>query len=176
MEFGGRQPVIAGEASFDVMNHRELMKIRPAGLTDAPRISALVRDLAARYIAHEFSAEATRRLLGSLEEPAIRGYLASGYRYHVAEENGELVGVVAMRDNRHLYHLFVAEPFQCKGLARALWQAARDASLEACNPGVFTVNSSRFAVGLYEKLGFVGHGEVVDESGVIHTPMKLELG
>ncbi|MGX2041361.1 GNAT family N-acetyltransferase [Methylocaldum sp. MU1018] len=63
-----------------------------------------------------------------------------------------------------------------KGLARALWQAARAASLEACNPGVFTVNSSRFAVGLYEKLGFVGHGEVVDESGVIHIPMKLELG
>jgi GNAT superfamily N-acetyltransferase len=152
------------------------VKIRAATLNDATAISALLLELTARYIAHEFSTEAANRLLGSMEEPAIRGYLASGYRYHVAEENGELVGVIGVRDNRHLYHLFVAEPFQGKGLARALWQAARAASLEACNPGVFTVNSSRFAVGLYEKLGFVGHGEVVDESGVIHIPMKLELG
>lgn len=150
------------------------MDTRLAALADVPRISALVRDLAARYIAHAFSEEAAGRLLGSMEEPAIRRYLASGYRYHVAEDNDELAGVVAVRDNSHLYHLFVAERFQGQGLARALWQVAKTASLEAGNPGVFTVNSSRFAVGLYEKFGFVGHGEVTDESGVIHIPMKLE--
>lgn len=152
------------------------MDIRLATLGDAPSISALVRDLTGKYIAHEFSWEAARRLFRSMEESAIRRYMAYGYRYHVAEENGELAGVVAMRDNRHLYHLFVAERFQGEGLARALWQTAKRASLEAGNPGMFSVNSSRFAVGLYEKLGFVGHGEVLDESGVIHVPMTLELG
>lgn len=152
------------------------MVIRLARLADASRISALVRGLAEQYIAHEFSEEAARRLLDSMDEPAIGAYLASGYRYHVAEAAGELAGVVAVRDNRHLYHLFVAERFQGKGLARALWQTAKAASIEAGNPGVFTVNSSRFAVGLYETFGFVGHGEVVDESGVVHIPMKLESG
>ena len=150
------------------------MEIRLATLADVPRISALVRDLTGKYVAHEFSRQAADRLLGSMEEPAIRGYLASGYRYHVAEDNGELAGVVAMRNERHLYHLFVAEHFQGMGLARALWQAARTASLEAGNPGLFTVNSSRFAVGMYEKFGFVRDGQVVDEWGVIYIPMKLE--
>jgi len=150
------------------------MEIRRAALADASGISALVRGLAGKYIAHELSTEAANRLLGSMEEPAIRGYLASGYRYHVAEDDGALAGVIAMRDNRHLYHLFVAEPFQGQGLARALWQVTKAASVEAGNPGVFTVNSSRFAVGLYEKFGFVGHDEVTDEAGVIHIPMKLD--
>ncbi len=115
------------------------MEIRHATLADVPHISALRRNLTGKHIAHEFSREA-----------AIRSYLASGYRYHVAEENGELTDVVAIWDNRHLYHLFVAERFQGNGLARALWQTAKAASLEAGNPGVFTVNFSRCAVGLYE--------------------------
>lgn len=151
------------------------MEIRLATLADAPRISALVRDLTVKYIAHEFSEEAAGRLLGSMEEPVIRGYLASGYRYHMAEENGELAGVVAVRDNRHLYHLFVSERFQGQGVGRRLWEVAKAASLDAGNPGVFTVHSSRYAVGLYEKFGFIRQSNPVDHSGVIGIPMKLEL-
>lgn len=157
-----------------MMDRRESMRIRTATPDDAFAISTLLLDLTARYIAHELSIDAANRLLGSMEEPAIGRYMASGYRYHVAEEDGQLAGVVAVRNDRHLYHLFVAERFQGKGLARALWQVAKAASLEAGNPGVFTVNSSRFAVDMYEKFGFVGHGEVADESWVIHIPMKLE--
>jgi predicted GNAT family N-acyltransferase len=39
---------------------------------------------------------------------------------------------------------------------------------------VFTVNSSRYAVGVYEKFGFVRQSEAIDISGVISIPMKLE--
>lgn len=149
------------------------MKIRTASLDDALAISLLIRELTATYIAHELPREAADRLLGSMEEPAIGRYLGAGYRYHVAVDNAGLAGVVGVRNNSHLFHLFVAERVQGQGLASALWQVAKAASLAAGNPGAFTVNSSRFAVGLYEKFGFVGHGEVVDESGVIHIPMKL---
>ena len=90
----------------------------------------------------------------------------------MAEENGCLAGVTATRDDKHLYHLFVAEPFQRRGLARALWDHAKQACLEAGNPGEFTVNSSRFAVGLYVKLGFVPLGPEVDRNGVISIPMR----
>jgi ribosomal protein S18 acetylase RimI-like enzyme len=150
------------------------MDIRAATPDDARRISALLRDLTGKYIAHEFSEEGAGRLLESMSEAAIKSYLESGYRYHVAEENGELAGVVAIRDNRHLYHLFVSERFQGRGVARRLWEVAKAASLSAGNPGVFTVNSSRYAVGLYEKFGFVRQSEAVDVSGVICIPMKLE--
>lgn len=150
------------------------MDIRAATPDDAQRIGTLVRELAVKYITHEFSEEGAGRLLESMSEAAIRSYLESGYRYHLAEENGELAGVIAIRDNCHLYHLFVSERFQGRGLARRLWEVARAVCLDAGNPGVFTVNSSRYAVGLYEKFGFVRQSEAVDISGVISIPMKLE--
>lgn len=159
---------------MSLSNYEETRTIRAAVPDDALAISTLLIELTARYIAHELSPEGAKRLLGSMEETAIRRYMASGYRYHVAEAHGELAGVISVRNNQHLYHLFVAEPFQGQGLARALWLTAKSASVEAGNPGVFTVNSSRFAVGMYKNFGFIGHGEMVDQSGVIHIPMQLE--
>jgi ribosomal protein S18 acetylase RimI-like enzyme len=151
------------------------MNIRLATVDDVPRISSLIRNLAKEFIAHEFSEEAASALLGSMDDPAIRGYIESGYRYHVAEEDGELAGVAAVRDNSHLYHLFVSERFQGQGLARRLWEIAKTASLSAGNPGVFTVNSSRYAVSMYENFGFVRQSEEVNCLGVICIPMKLDL-
>jgi GNAT superfamily N-acetyltransferase len=151
------------------------MKIRLATIDDAPLISALVHDLAKEFIAHELSEEAASLLLGSMDEYSIKRYIESGYRYHVAEENGELAGVVAVRDSNHLYHLFVSKRFQSQGLARRLWEVAKTASLRTGNPGLSTVNSSLCAVSMYEKFGFIRQSEAVNSSGVVCISMKLEL-
>jgi GNAT superfamily N-acetyltransferase len=149
------------------------MHVRRATIRDAARISELIRPLAERYIAHEFSPEGAANLLASMETEAICGYFESGYEYHVAEEEGELVGVVGVRDNSHLYHLFVADESRGRGVARRLWQVARDACRRAGSAGEFTVNSSRFAVGMYRKLGFVEIGPPETKDGVTAIPMKL---
>lgn len=149
------------------------MKIRRATIEDARAISDLIRPLAECYIAHEFSTEGAANLLASMEADAIEAYFASGYAYHVAEEDGVLVGVVGVRDNSHLYHLFVAGEFRGRGYARELWCAARDACRVSGNVGEFTVNSSRFAVGMYRKFGFVDTGPPETNSGVTSIPMKL---
>ena len=129
--------------------------------------------MADQYIAHEFSSEGAANLFASLEADAIEGYLASAYEYHVAEEDGVLAGVVGVRDNSHLYHLFVADEFRGRGFARELWGVARDTCREAGNIGEFTVNSSRFAVGMYRKFGFVETGPPETKEGVTSIPMKL---
>jgi GNAT superfamily N-acetyltransferase len=149
--------------------------IRAALPSDIPRISRLINDLATRYIAHEFTAEGAERLLSAMSERAIEGYFQAGYRYHVAQAEGSLAGVVATRDDRHLYHLFVANKYQGRGLATQLWLVARQACLAAGNGGEFTVNSSRFAVGFYEKLGFVRQADFQEHGGVVSMPMKLML-
>jgi len=149
------------------------MRIREATLKDIPAISELIRPLVEKYIAYEFSPEAARNLLLSMEPEAIREYFKSGYKYHVAEENGVLAGVVAVRDNVHLYHLFVADAFRSQGIARRLWQAAHDACRDAGNAGEYTVNSSRFAVEMYRKFGFVEAGPPITRDGVTAVPMKL---
>jgi Acetyltransferases len=152
------------------------MKIRLATTEDAPAIGQLVYSLSAKYIASQFSEEGARNLLGSMELPAVEGYWESGYRYHLAEDDGVLVGVVSTRDNMHLYHLFVAESHQRRGLAKELWRVAWEACIAAGNPGEVTVNSSSLALPFYRKLGFVEVGPQENRRGVISIPMRLSEG
>ena len=85
----------------------------------------------------------------------------------------ELVGVVALRDNSHLYHLFVAQAHQGKGLGRSLWQSVKQAAFRAGNAGRFTVNSSLNAIPAYERFGFIPSGPKVEKHGVAFVPMQL---
>ena len=149
------------------------MKIREPTIEDAVAISELIRPLAETYIACEFSPDGAANLLASLEPAAIEGYLAGDFKYHVAEENGAIIGVVGVRGNSHLYHLFVADEFRGRGFARQLWHAARDSCCEAGDVAEFTVNSSRFAVEMYRKFGFVEAGPPETTNGVTSIPMKL---
>jgi len=149
------------------------MKIRTGTIEDAAAISELVYSLSAKYIAVDFDDEGARNLLASMETTAIEGYLTSGFRYHIAEENGIILGVVGVQENKHLYHLFVTESRQKQGLATELWRVAREACIAAGNPGEFTVNSSRLVLPFYKKLGFVEAGPPENRGGVIATPMKL---
>lgn len=151
------------------------MKIRPAVIDDAPGISALVSALAREFIVPDFTEDVAKRLLEGMDTASIRTYIASGYRYHVAEEGEEIIGAVGVKENGHLFHLFVSKDFQGRGIARALWETAKGASLAAGNPGRFTVNASLAAVGVYEKLGFVRQSEPVSKSGVVYVPMEMAL-
>lgn len=148
-------------------------RIRLATTEDAAAMSELVHSLSAKYIAIDFDEMGARRLLASMEAPAIREYLRSGYRYHIAEEDGILLGVVGVRENKHLYHLFVTEARQRQGLATKLWRVARAACIAAGNAGEFTVNASRLAVSFYERLGFVQIGPPQNRDGGSAIPMKL---
>ncbi len=87
-----------------------------------------------------------------------------------------MAGVVALRNNRHLYHLFVAPEFQGRGLGRQLWSHAREFALGTGNPGEFTVNASRNAVVVYERFGFAPVGPEVQQHGVAFVPMRLTMG
>ena len=149
------------------------LEIRAATARDAENISNLVRQLSAKFIANDFTAEGRETLLNSMTPAAIEKYMQSGFRYHVAEVESQLVGVVGVKDNSHLYHLFVAENYQRQGIASALWRLAKQTCLDEGNLGVFTVNSSRYAQHVYERLGFVTQSDPQDKNGVIFIPMKL---
>jgi GNAT superfamily N-acetyltransferase len=148
------------------------MKIATALVADAEEISALIAGLSEPFFLSP-SREGAEPFLASIGAEAQRGYLASGnFSYRVARSGGRIVGVVALRDNAHLFHLFVAEDFQGQGLATRLWQRVESEALRAGNPGTFTVNASLDAVPLYEKFGFAREGEVQRVHGVVFQPMR----
>jgi len=151
------------------------LKIRKAVPEDSESISNLICDLVEKFIAGDFSSRGRDYLLNTMTAEAISQKIQTGYRYHVAEANGTLTGVVAVRDNNHLYHLFVAEQFQRKGIAKKLWQFAMKKCLSKGNTGEFTVNSSAYALDVYKKLGFVAQLGPKVKNGVVFYPMKLVI-
>lgn len=82
--------------------------------------------------------------------------------------NGELVGVIATRNSgNHIALFFVDSKYHRQGIGRKLFEKAAAVST-ADN---ITVNSSPFAVAVYQKLGFVPDcGEMLTD-GLRYTPM-----
>jgi predicted GNAT family N-acyltransferase len=80
-----------------------------------------------------------------------------------------------VRDNTHLFSLYVGTAWHGQGIGKRLWEAARDGALARGNPGTFTVNSSTFAESMYRHLGFEATGPVAEMHGIRFVPMRLEL-
>jgi N-acetylglutamate synthase-like GNAT family acetyltransferase len=149
------------------------LHIRLATIEDAPQISALIRSLSEPFFVTP-GGEGSELFMQSISEAAIQGYVtASNFHYQVAESEGRLVGVVAVRDNSHLYHLFIAPEFQGFGMANNLWQSAKAQAVRTGNPGRFTVNSSLGAAPVYKRFGFVSREPTVTKNGIFIQPMVL---
>ena len=158
--------------------------VRDATPKDAEAISSLISSLASFFLAEPDNPELAASFFATITPDAIRDYITGGqFRVHVAEHVAEhvadcgsqLAGVVAVRDHSHLYHLFVADRWHRRGLASWLWSTARQVAGEAGNLGKFTVNSSLYAVSVYERFGFVATGPEVRKDGLIFVPMTLDL-
>jgi ribosomal protein S18 acetylase RimI-like enzyme len=150
-----------------------ICEIRKAELSNAEEIGELIAMLAQEFITHEFTPDAERQFLASNDRESVKEFMKSGFSYHVAVDGGRIVGVVGVKNNSHLYHLFIDIPYQGMGLARQLWQAAMDDCISSGNLGIFTVNSSNNAVGVYEKFGFVRVKPMQNDDGVFYNPMEL---
>jgi GNAT superfamily N-acetyltransferase len=149
------------------------MRIRPITDTDIPAVATLMRSLSDEFIVHECSRVAAASFARENDESGVRAFVAAGMRYHVAENDDGIVGFIALRDNKHVFHMFVDKAHHRQGIANSLWQVARRAALDAGNPGVFTVNASNYAVPVYEVWGFVRTAETQCKNGIFYNPMQL---
>lgn len=150
------------------------MRIRPITDNDIPAVAALMRALSEEFIVNEGTAVAASNFVRDNDESGLRSFIAAGIVYHVAEEDGRLLGFIAVRAQSHLFHMFVDKQHHRQGIARALWAVARQAALDAGNPGVFTVNSSNYALPVYRALGFVQTEPMQFKNGLYYNPMQLD--
>jgi GNAT superfamily N-acetyltransferase len=150
-----------------------MLQIRPANPVDADPISALITSLAHLFLASP-DGNGADKFRAAITPQALALYIARpDVDYLIAEEDGVFCGAVALREHRHLQHLFVAPIFQGRGISRQLWRAARDAAIAAGNPGEFTVNASLNAVPVYQQFGFELIGGPQQDNGLVFQPMKL---
>jgi GNAT superfamily N-acetyltransferase len=149
--------------------------IRSASLADASAISELVCRVAAATIFANGPEDGRRYFMAMNTPAAVAGKMNDdAYRYYVAEQDGRMVGMIAIRGNAHLYHLFIDDSMHRSGLGRRLWDHARGEAARNGNRGRFTVNATPDTTGFYERLGFKVSGEMHVRNGHPAIPMTLD--
>ncbi|MGE8279860.1 MAG: GNAT family N-acetyltransferase [Stenotrophomonas sp.] len=125
--------------------------LRNATAADAAALSALVTPLA-RHLLDADTGASAHAFLASLTPASFAERLADKeFAHYVVEEAGALTGMIAMRDDSHIHHLFVSRGTRRRGIARLLWEHA----LRIHGRREYTVNSSEIAVPVYERFGFI---------------------
>lgn len=140
---------------------------------DAEKISELIHSLMHLFFAKPDGKGAEHFL--QMSTPAgLASFMAQpNINYLLGEDDGVFCGVVAVRNNSHLQHLYVVPSFQGRGVGKYLWETARDLAVAAGNSDGFTVNASLNAIPFYERMGFEATGDVSLTGGLRFQPMKL---
>ena len=98
--------------------------------------------------------------------------ITKSFKVYGAFENNILEGLIATDSQKsHICLFFVDKVSQGKGIGKELMKAV----INNNENSYITVNSSRYGVPIYEKLGFVKMEEEKERDGLKFTPMKLIL-
>lgn len=136
----------------------------------------LVKMVFDEFEAPYYSQEGIETFYRFIDLENIKKCLKENYKMYVAKKENKIIGMIAFRDNSHIALLFVDKEFHKKGIARKLFEKAKKYCIEN-NKNIehITVNSSPYAVGFYEKIGFVKIAEEQVVDGLRFTPMKIHI-
>ena len=142
--------------------------IREMRENELDEVINLVLDVFMKYEAPDYSEEG----INSFKEFVLDKEKIKNLKILVAEVDGKIVSMIAVRNNTHITLLFTHENYHRKGIARKLFEIVIN-SLEKGT--TITVNSSPYAVEVYKKLGFVIEETEQTVDGIRFTKMKLEI-
>ena len=98
--------------------------------------------------------------------------ITKSFKVYGAFEDNVLKGIIATDSpKKHICLFFVDKVSQGKGIGKELMRVVVNNNENS----YITVNSSRYAVPIYEKLGFIKMEEEKEQDGLKFTPMKLIL-
>ena len=98
--------------------------------------------------------------------------ITKSFKIYGAFGDNILKGIIATnRKKKHISLFFVDKGSQAKGIGKKLMSVI----MKDNENSYITVNSSRYGVLIYEKLGFVRMEEEKEQDGLKFTPMKLIL-
>jgi GNAT superfamily N-acetyltransferase len=156
------------------MGNLSFCKVLPE---DAPAISGMVAACFNEFVAPGFSNEGVAGFLDYVRPEAFKERLGAGNFAFASLDGGAPVGYIEVRSClTHICLLFVNKEYQRKGIAKKLLGlAVAECGLKGGRTGFLDVNSSPYAVPVYEKMGFVKTGDEQTVKGITFTPMKLYL-
>ena len=136
---------------------------RPLINFELPKAIDLIWAVFLQFEAPEYPPEGIAHFRASLNDEER----TKAMKWYGAFDNGNLVGVLTVRAPQHIGGFFVQAEVQGRGFGRMLFEEVK----KDFETQVFTVNSSPFAVGIYEHLGFTATNSEQTVNGLRFTPM-----
>lgn len=136
----------------------------------------LAWDTFVKFDAPDYCEEGIRNFHKFVNDDMLRNmFLAGHYQLFVAVEGSKIVGMLSIRDKKHISLLFVDSNYHRNGIATALIRYASKYAVEEVGVDSFTVNSSPYACNFYHRLGFKDSAPETTADGIRFTPMELDL-
>ena len=129
-----------------------------------------------RFNAPEYSDEGIHNFHNFVRDDMLRNmFIVGEYQLFVAVDDDRYVGMLSLRERKHISLLFVDEDYHRHGIATALLNyvckyVATEEGLDS-----LTVNASPYAIGFYHKRGFRDTDNETTRDGIRYTPMELVL-
>ncbi|WP_170253811.1 GNAT family N-acetyltransferase [Acetobacterium paludosum] len=154
------------------------MKIREIEQQDLKEAVNLVNTVFNEFVAGGYSQEGQKTFRDYLEFKLeeLSQDLNNGHKKMWGfYENEKIVGVIGTRDRFHISLMFVAKDHHKRKIATKLFTTVVNSLKEKENSESFemTVNSSPYAVKIYEHLGFRATDNEQIKNGIRFTPMKM---
>ena len=128
-----------------------------------------------KFVAADYTDEGVKGFCNFISDNGIyKMFLIGEYKLWVAETNGEIAGMITVRSGRHISLLFVSDKYQRLGIGRDLINAAASYMINR-GESYATVNASPYGVPFYHAVGFTDTGAERMDSGMLITPMKLDI-
>jgi GNAT superfamily N-acetyltransferase len=127
------------------------------------------------FVAPGYSQEGVQAFLDYVQPEALLTRSADNHLTLLALADTQILGVIDMRSCHHISLLFVDTAYQGQGISRALLDTALSLCRELGHDlAEITVNSSPYAIPIYERLGFRATAGEQVKNGIRFTPMVLE--
>ena len=126
-----------------------------------------------RFNAPDYSQEGIKNFRNFIHDEVLRKMFITGhYQLFVAVEREKCVGMLTLREKKHISLLFVDEEYHGNGVGSALIKFVSKYVAEEEGLDRITVNASPYAVGFYHKRGFRDLGPETITDGIRITPME----
>ena len=150
--------------------------IRPMLPIEAVEASSLVAEVFNEFVAPDLEPEGVEEFMRHSDAVAMQTRMTQDHFILVAELDSELAGMIDMSEHRHISLFFVSQKHQGRGVGKKLLKAAMDICLKQSDkPDAITVNSSLWATGVYQKLGFEPQKDEQCINGIRFVPMSKPL-
>jgi predicted acetyltransferase len=147
--------------------------VKPFSPGQEEEISNLISSVFHEFIGFEYTEEGNKIFNDFISPENILERYKNGNTILTFQQDGSIIGIIEVRDNKHISLFFVGKKHHNNGIGRALLNEI--VSLSKGKTDILTVNASPFSEKIYSKIGFERSGEKTEKNGIIFIPMKMAL-